>query len=103
MAKKVSKKIEQVVHRPPVVVVLGHVDHGKSSLLEAIRDFKITSKESLCRLNYPLPHFLKVADDNIDKTLDYLQNNDESKLAQLPENVLAYLPNDFRKEKNMSR
>ncbi len=34
------------VGRPPVVVVLGHVDHGKSSLLEAIRDFKITSKES---------------------------------------------------------
>jgi len=38
------KKVEQA--RPPVVVVLGHVDHGKSSLLEAIRDFKITSKES---------------------------------------------------------
>ena len=34
------------IGRPPVVVVLGHVDHGKSSLLEAIRDFKITSKES---------------------------------------------------------
>lgn len=32
--------------RPPVVVVLGHVDHGKSSILEAIKDFKITSKES---------------------------------------------------------
>ncbi len=36
-----SKKI-----RPPVVVVLGHVDHGKSSLLEAIKDLKITKKES---------------------------------------------------------
>jgi translation initiation factor IF-2 len=45
MVKK-EKKIEKVLHRPPVVVVLGHVDRGKSSLLEAIRDFKITSKES---------------------------------------------------------
>lgn len=34
------------IGRPPVVVVLGHVDHGKSSLLEAIRDFKITASES---------------------------------------------------------
>ena len=32
--------------RSPIVVVLGHVDHGKSSILEAIKDFKITSKES---------------------------------------------------------
>jgi translation initiation factor IF-2 len=36
-----------VLARPPIVVVLGHVDHGKSSLLEAIRDeFKITAQES---------------------------------------------------------
>ncbi len=37
---------QELWQRPPVVVVLGHVDHGKSSLLEAIKDFKITSKES---------------------------------------------------------
>src|SRR3989338_1578205 len=41
-----KKPIKPVIKRPPVVVVLGHVDHGKSSLLEAIRDFKITAKES---------------------------------------------------------
>lgn len=35
-----------MVLRPPVVVVMGHVDHGKSSLLEAIKDFNITAKES---------------------------------------------------------
>ncbi len=46
MVKKGKKIIEKVWQRPPVVVVLGHVDHGKSSLLEAIKDFKITSKES---------------------------------------------------------
>src|SRR5579864_7192738 len=43
---KAKKTTQAVLKRPPVVVVLGHVDHGKSSLLEAIRDFKITSKES---------------------------------------------------------
>lgn len=41
---------EQLNHniqpRPPIVVVLGHVDHGKSSILDAVKDFKITSKES---------------------------------------------------------
>ncbi len=41
-----KEKKENLVTRPPVVVVLGHVDHGKSSILEAIKDFKITSKES---------------------------------------------------------
>jgi translation initiation factor IF-2 len=47
MVKNSEKKIKKEIGiRPPVVVVLGHVDHGKSSLLEAIRDFKITSKES---------------------------------------------------------
>ena len=45
MMKK-ENKTENNLTRPPVVVVLGHVDHGKSSLLEAIRDFKITAKES---------------------------------------------------------
>ncbi len=46
MAKKSQQKKENTQKRSPVVVVLGHVDHGKSSLLEAIRNFKITSKES---------------------------------------------------------
>lgn len=44
MTKKTEEKNTKI--RPPVVVVLGHVDHGKSSLLEAIRDFKITGKEA---------------------------------------------------------
>jgi len=46
MVKITNKKETDIFQKPPVVVVLGHVDHGKSSLLEAIKDFKITSKES---------------------------------------------------------
>ncbi len=41
-----KQKNENLIHRPPVVVILGHVDHGKSSILEAIWDLKITAKES---------------------------------------------------------
>lgn len=32
--------------RPPVVVILGHVDHGKTSLLDYIRKTKVTEKEA---------------------------------------------------------
>ena len=39
-----NKKIIQA--RPPIVVVLGHVDHGKTSLLDAIRKTNVTAGEA---------------------------------------------------------
>ncbi len=40
------EKKNETIYRPPVVVILGHIDHGKTTLLTAIRDFKVLEKES---------------------------------------------------------
>lgn len=81
-----NKIDKQITPRPPVVVVMGHVDHGKSTLLDYIRNTNVVDKETGGITQHISAYEVKHKDENkIDRQITFLDTPGHEAFSKMRE------------------
>ncbi|MEK7462698.1 MAG: translation initiation factor IF-2 [Patescibacteria group bacterium] len=75
---------ENIIKRPPVVVIMGHIDHGKSTLLDTIRKSNVVDKEAGGITQHLSAYVVKhKTKDGADETITFLDTPGHEAFQQM--------------------
>ena len=78
-----TKKTTGIATRPPVVTIMGHVDHGKTSILDALRKSNIAAKETGAITQHTGAYQITTTTSDGDRAITFIDTPGHAAFAQM--------------------